>query len=112
MNRKLARNVLRARGHVVIEATTGEEALRKLRTEEADLVLMDVELPGMDGLEVARRLKADPQTADLPIVALTANAHEQDEQDARQAGCVGHISKPIRLAQFPAEVESYLAAAS
>jgi len=108
VNRKLARNVLRSRGYEVVEATSGEEALRKLRSYPADLVLMDIQLPGMDGLEVTRRLKADPSTAALPIVALTAHAQEQDEIDARQAGCIGYITKPIRLAQFPGEVESYL----
>ena len=108
VNRKLARNVLRSRGFEVFEAESGEEALRMLRGRPTDIVLMDLQLPGMDGLEVTRRLKQDPLTADLPVVALTAHAHAEDETRARAAGCVGYITKPIRLSQFPAQVESYL----
>ena len=110
MNLKLARNVLRSRGYQVHEATSGEEALQKLREVRADLVLMDIQLPGMDGIEVTRRLKADPRTAGLPVVALTAHAHEVHEDDALEAGCVGYISKPIRLSRFPGQIAAYLAA--
>jgi signal transduction histidine kinase/CheY-like chemotaxis protein len=108
LNRKLARNVLRARGHRVLEAATGEEALALLECEPVDLVLMDLQLPGMDGLEVTRRIAADPRLAGLPIVALTAHAFEEDERHARAAGCQGYIAKPIRLAEFPAQVEQFL----
>ena len=108
VNRKLARNVLRARGWCVIEATSGEEALRVLRRSSPDLVLMDIQLPGMDGLEVTRRIKADPATAALPIIALTAHAQLADEQRAREAGCIGYITKPIRLTEFPGQVEGFL----
>jgi CheY-like chemotaxis protein len=111
VNRKLARNVLRSRGYAVVEATTGEEALAVLRRERVDLVLMDIQLPGMDGLEVTRRLKADPATSSIPIVALTAHAQQSDADRARDAGCVGTITKPIRLAAFPGQVEAYLAEA-
>jgi len=110
VNRKLARNVLRSRGYRVIEATTGEEALKLLESQRADLILMDIQLPGMDGLEVVRRLKKDPATADLPVVALTAHAHERDETRAMEAGCIGYIAKPIRLAQFPGQIERFLSA--
>ena len=79
-----------------------------LERESVDLVLMDIQLPGMDGLEITRRLKADPRTAGIPVVALTAHAQENDEARAREAGCEGYITKPIRLAQFPAQVEAYL----
>jgi two-component system cell cycle response regulator DivK len=109
VNRKLARNVLRSRGYRVCEAASGEEALKLLQKQSVDLVLMDIQLPGMDGLEVVRRLKSDPSTAHLPIVALTAHAHESDEVRAREAGCVGYIAKPIRLAKFPGQIESFLA---
>jgi CheY-like chemotaxis protein len=110
VNRKLARNVLRSRGYRVIEAASGEEALKLLERQQVDLILMDIQLPGMDGLEVVRRLKKDPATAHLPVVALTAHAHESDEIRAREAGCVGYIAKPIRLAQFPGQIEAFLAA--
>jgi signal transduction histidine kinase/ActR/RegA family two-component response regulator len=110
VNRKLARNVLRSRGYRVLEAATGEEALKLLKLQTADLILMDIQLPGMDGLEVVRRLKRDAATAGVPVVALTAHAHESDEIRAREAGCIGYIAKPIRLAQFPGQIESFLAA--
>jgi signal transduction histidine kinase/CheY-like chemotaxis protein len=108
VNRKLARNVLRSHGFVVWEAPTGEAALTMLRRQRPDLILMDLQLPGMDGLEVTRRVKADPRTADLPVVALTAHVREADESRAREAGCVGYITKPIRLASFPGQVETFL----
>jgi len=110
VNRKLARNVLRSRGYRVIEAASGEEALKLLAHKNADLILMDIQLPGMDGLEVVRRLKKNPATAYTPVVALTAHAHESDEIRAIEAGCVGYIAKPIRLAQFPGQIEGFLAA--
>jgi len=108
VNRKLARNVLRSRGFEVWEATTGEEALKLLHRRRPDLILMDLQLPGMDGLEVTRLVKAEPQTAELPVVALTAHVRAVDEQKAREAGCVGYITKPIRLATFPGQVEAFL----
>ena len=111
VNRKLARNVLRSRGYEVWEVASGEEALSLLGERRPDLVLMDLQLPGMDGLEVTRRIKARPETAEVPVVALTAHVGQIDEQRALDAGCSGYITKPIRLAQFPGQVESYLAAA-
>jgi CheY-like chemotaxis protein len=110
VNLKLARNVLRSRGYRVVEAESGEAALDYLRRETVDLILMDIQLPGMDGLEVTRRIKQAPATADLPIIALTAHAGEADHQRALEAGCDGYITKPIRLAQFPGQVESFLLA--
>jgi len=108
INRKLARNVLSSRGYRVIEAASGEEALRSVAAEPPDLVLLDVQLPGMDGIEVVRRLRSDPDTAELIVVALTAHAARTDEERALSAGCAGYITKPIRLADFPAQVESFL----
>ncbi len=110
INRKLARNVLRARGHRVLEAGSGEEAFAILDGEPVDLVLMDLQLPGMDGLEVTRRIRSEPRFADLPIVALTAHAFPEDEARAREAGCAGYIAKPIRLADFPGQIQSFLRA--
>ncbi|HXV75172.1 MAG TPA: ATP-binding protein [Candidatus Polarisedimenticolaceae bacterium] len=108
VNRKLARNVLRSRGYEVWEAASGEEGLRVLLERRPALVLMDIQLPGMDGLETTRRIKRDPLTADLPVIALTAHAWEADEQRARDAGCSGYITKPIRLADFPAQIAAFL----
>ncbi len=108
LNRKLARNALRSRGFRVVEADSGEEALSAVRRCRPDLVLMDLQLPGMDGLETTRRIKADPATTAIQVVALTAHAHRADEARAREAGCSGFITKPIRLAQFASQIESYL----
>jgi signal transduction histidine kinase len=110
INRKLARNVLRSRGYRVLEAVSGEEGLSLLANEAVDLILMDIQLPGMDGLEITRMLKADPSTAGIPVVALTAHVQANDEARAFEAGCKGYITKPIRLARFPAQVEAYLPA--
>jgi CheY-like chemotaxis protein len=107
VNRKLVRNVLHSQGHHVLEAQNGEDALALLRQCPADLVLMDIQLPGMDGLEVTRRLRSDPRTCALPVVALTAHAQEADEQRAREAGCVGYITKPIHLSSFTGQLEAY-----
>ena len=108
VNRKLARNVLRSRGYRVLEADTGEEGIEVARAERPHLILMDLQLPGLDGIEATRRLKADPHTRDIPIVALSAYAQEADQQRAREAGCAGYIAKPIRLSRFPQQVGSYL----
>ena len=109
VNRKLARNVLRSRGYRVLEADTGEEGIEIARSERPHLILMDLELPGLNGIEATRRLKADPQTRGIPVVALSAFARATDEARAREAGCVGFIAKPIRLSRFPQQVGSYLA---
>ncbi len=108
---KLARNALHNGGFAVVEATSGEQALERVREQPVDLILMDIQLPGMDGLEITRRLRADPATSRIPIVALSAHAKESDGVKAREAGCVGYITKPIRLSQFPGQVEGYLRAA-
>jgi len=108
VNRKLARNILRSRGYDVWEAASGEEALELLCERRPDLVLMDIQLPSMDGLAVTRRIKASPNTESIPVVALTAHATQLDEQRAREAGCSGYIVKPIRLAEFPRQVAEYL----
>jgi len=110
LNRKLARNALRSRGFRVLEAGNGDEALEQVRQHRPDLILMDLELPGPDGLEITRRLKADPSTAGIRVVAVTAHAERISERDARAAGCAGFITKPIRLARFPAQIESLLSA--
>jgi len=109
VNRKLARNVLRSRGYRVLEADTGEEGIEVARAERPHLILMDLQLPGMDGIEATRRLKADPATRAIPIVALSAHAQDADQARARDAGCAGFIAKPIRLSRFPQQVGSYLA---
>jgi len=103
-NMKLTREILRARGFRVLEASSGEEALDTVRFIRPDLILIDIQLPGLDGLSVTRRLKADPSTCDIPVVALTAHAMQGDEDAAMEAGCVAYIPKPIDAAAFPRRV--------
>ncbi|MBD3868139.1 MAG: response regulator [Acidobacteria bacterium] len=104
VNMKLARNVLKARKFEVLEATSGEAAVGMLRTVHPDIILMDIELSGASGLEITKRIKAHPRTADILVVALTAYATEGDRQNAMDAGCDGYITKPIRLNRLAASL--------
>ena len=108
MNLELAADVLRSAGFTVLEAVTAGEGLQVATDLLPDLVLLDIRLPDMDGLEVVRRLRADPRTTELLVVALTAQAMKGDEQAARSAGCIGYITKPINTRTFAAEVDHYL----
>ena len=92
----------------MLEASRGEQAIAIARAERPDLVLMDLQLPGMDGLEVTRRLKQDPSTAAIPVVALTAFVQPEQHERARGAGCAGVLTKPIRIARFPAQIDAFL----
>jgi two-component system cell cycle response regulator DivK len=104
LNFMLVRDLLEHAGFDVLHAATGEAALEAARTERPDLILMDVRLPDMDGLEVTRLLKAAPDTSDLPIVVLTAHAMRGDIERAQAHGCDGFITKPIDAKTFVAEV--------
>lgn len=110
-NSKLARVVLAAAGHDVVTAGDADEALAAIGARAPDIILMDLQLPGMDGLELTRRLRADPATAAIPIVALTAYAMRGDEQRALEAGCSGYLTKPIDTRTLNASVMRYLEAA-
>lgn len=94
-NRRLLKILLEARGYEVIEATAGEEAMGYLRDSKPDLILMDIQLPNVDGLELTRNIKNNPKTAGIPIVAVTAYAMKGDRERILEAGCDGYISKPI-----------------
>ncbi len=107
-NMKLARDVLRGSGYRVAESATGEEALDALKFLRPHLILMDIQLPGMDGLQAARRVRENPETCHIPIVALTAHVMKGDEERAREAGCVGYIPKPIDTATFARQVAAFL----
>lgn len=107
-NLKLASEVLGMEGHSVLRAGDANEALAILRNSRPDLILMDIALPGMDGLELTRQLKARPDLAGVPIVALSAFAMRGDEERALSAGCDGYITKPINTRTFPAQVTAYL----
>jgi CheY-like chemotaxis protein len=109
-NRYLARFALERAGFRVVTAGDGEEALRQARAHRPDLVLMDVQMPILDGLEATERLRADPELAAIPVVALTAYVAPEDKVRAREAGCSGHIAKPIDALRFAEQVTAFLAA--
>lgn len=108
VNLKLASEVLRAAGHDVIRAEDAEQALRQLETRVPHLVLTDISLPGMSGLELTRRLKSDPRYAHLPVVALTASAMKGDEAKILAAGCDAYIAKPLDTRQLAAQISRIL----
>jgi CheY-like chemotaxis protein len=108
VNLELVEAVLEREGYEVISAASAEEALRRLQRLRPDLVLLDIQLPGLDGLGLTRLLKADPATAGIPIVALTAHARREDRQAALDAGCVEYISKPIDTRTLPAQLAAVL----
>lgn len=108
MNMELTVDLLQYAGYAVLQAVTAEEGLPLARSELPDLVLMDLALPGIDGLEATQRLREDPVTSGIPVVALTASAMQVDEERALQAGCVGIIHKPIDTRSFPHIVAGYL----
>jgi CheY-like chemotaxis protein len=112
VNLKLVKVLLSAHGYEVRSAGDAEEALAVLREFTPRLILMDVQLPGMDGLELTRRLKADPAMRGVVILALTAYAMKGDEQKVLAAGCDGYVAKPIDTRKFPQLVAEYLAKAS
>lgn len=107
-NLRLASVVLKAAGFEVDSAATAREALEKVRARRPAVILMDVELPEMDGLTATRQLKGDPATASIPVVALTANAMRGDRERCLEAGCDGYISKPFDTHALPGTVRSYI----
>ena len=108
LNMELAHDLLEAHGYVVFEANTAPAGIEVARTQPLDLVLMDVQLPGMDGLAATRILRQDAALSGLKIIALTTHAMKGDEQKVLEAGCNGYISKPIDTRQFPAQIATYL----
>lgn len=107
-NRKLMRVVLRAKGYNVIEATTGEEALNLLKNQKPNIILMDIQLPGIDGLTLIKQIKADAMTKEIPIIAVTAYAMKGDEQKILDTGCEAYMSKPINTQELPIIIEKYI----
>lgn len=108
MNLELATDLLEAAGYVVIQAGTAEEGVELARVESPDLILMDISLPGMDGLEATAILKKSPDTKGINVVVLTAHAMKGDEEKARAAGCAGYITKPIDTREFPKTVARFI----
>jgi two-component system cell cycle response regulator DivK len=110
VNLKLARVLLAAAGHEVRTAGDAEEALEVLRAWRPALILMDLQLPGMDGLTLTRQLKGDPATRDIVVVALTAYAMKGDDEKAYASGCSGYITKPLDTRTFADAVAGHLPA--
>jgi two-component system cell cycle response regulator DivK len=107
-NRKLERDVLQFHGYRIAEAETAEEGLRLAVESPPALVLMDIQLPGMSGIEALVRLRADPRTRSIPVIAVTASAMDQDRQKILSAGFDGYQSKPINVKEFVAAVRQML----
>jgi two-component system cell cycle response regulator DivK len=108
-NRKLVRDVLHFKGYRTIESETAEEGIRLAREERPALVLMDIQLPGMDGIQALGALRADPLTRTIPVIAVTASAMTQDRQKILAAGFDGYQPKPIAVKEFLAAVAGMLA---
>jgi two-component system, cell cycle response regulator DivK len=107
-NLKLVRDILEYRGHRTIEATTAEEGIELAASQLPDLILMDIRLPGMDGMAALEVLRADPRTAGIAIVAVTASVMPEDRDRFAEGGFDGFIEKPIDVKSFPAQVQSFL----
>jgi CheY-like chemotaxis protein len=107
LNMKLVRSLLKMGNYDVIEAIDAEKGMQLVRKNHPDLILMDIQLPGMDGLSATKILKADPVLQEIPIVALTSHAMEGDDKKALDAGCNGYIAKPIDTKNFLATVGQF-----
>ena len=107
-NRKLARDVLQVKGYRTIESETAEEGLKLVEEKAPALILMDIQLPGMDGITAMKQLKSAPSTKDIPIIAITASAMTHNRQTMLAEGFDGYQTKPISLKEFLGEVERVL----
>ncbi len=99
-NLKLVRDVLQVKGYATIEATNAEDGIRIANEQRPDLVLMDIQLPGMNGIDALRVLRADPATAAIPVIAVTASVMQQDRKMITDAGFDAYVGKPINLKEF------------
>ena len=108
MNMELAANLLEAAGFQVLKAERAEDGITMAVAEQPDIILMDIALPGMDGLEATRRIKQDDRTSRIPIVALTASAMRGDDNKAFLAGCCGYIAKPMDTRRFAKTVAEFM----
>jgi len=108
-NMKLVRDVLQVKGYETLEAVTGEDGVRLAKEHSPALVLMDIQLPGISGIEALKRLRADPATASIPVIAVTASVMASDRRNITDAGFDGYVGKPLNLKEFLATVASALA---
>lgn len=111
-NLRLFRAILNLEDASVFEATDAREGIAIARRERPDIILMDLQMPGMDGLTATRLLREDPQTSDIPVIVLTASAMDEDRRRAREAGCDGYITKPIDPPVFVQQLVDFLRPAS
>jgi CheY-like chemotaxis protein len=109
INMKLFSVMLQSAGYSVLWAENAEEGIPLIEREMPNLILMDIGLPGMDGLEATRRLKGNPQTASIPIIAVTAHSLQSDREEAIRAGCTEYIAKPVRMNHFLDTIAGVLA---
>jgi two-component system, cell cycle response regulator DivK len=107
-NRRILRDLLGNAGYQMMEAETGEAGLATAAAERPDLILMDIQLPGLDGYEATRRLKADPALRSIPIIVVTSYALSGDDAKARAAGCDAYVTKPFSPRQLLAKIKEYL----
>jgi two-component system cell cycle response regulator DivK len=112
MNRDMLSRRLQRRGHEVVCAVDGAEGVEMARNETPGLILMDMSLPGIDGWEASRQLKADPLTSTIPIIALTAHAMSNDRERALEAGCDDYDTKPVELPRLLGKIDALLGATS
>jgi two-component system, cell cycle response regulator DivK len=107
-NRRIMRDLLTSAGIEMAEALTGEDGVRAAETERPELILMDIQLPGLDGYEATRRIKANPALRSIPIIAVTSYALSGDEVKAREAGCDDYVAKPFSPRALLAKVREHL----
>jgi two-component system cell cycle response regulator DivK len=107
-NRRIVRDLLTSAGYETIEAVSGEEGVAMTQTHRPDLILMDIQLPGLDGYEATRRIKADPALRQIPIIAVTSYALSGDDAKALAAGCDAYVTKPFSPRLLLAKVREYL----
>ena len=107
-NMKLARDILQVKGYRTIEAESAEAGLPLVAARKPDLVLMDIQLPGINGIEALKKLRASPETSRIPVLAFTASVMPQDRKEIMSAGFDGFVSKPINLKEFIASIASTL----
>ena len=107
-NRQIIRDLLTSAGYEMIEAVDGEEGVAMAAQHRPDLILMDIQLPGLDGYEATRRIKAQPELKHIPIIAVTSYALSGDEAKTREAGCDGYVAKPFSPRQLLAKVREFV----
>jgi two-component system cell cycle response regulator DivK len=107
-NRRIMRDLLASAGYEVIEAVTGEDGVTAAETHRPDLILMDIQLPGLDGYEATRQIKANPDLEHIPIIVVTSYALSGDDVKAFEAGCNAYVSKPFSPRQLLAKIREYL----